>query len=258
MSAVRSCSRPLVDKSLTYELFGYNITDEEPVLWSPEKLAVFLTRKFNTDMESSLLGRIIVAPENDFLIEQALEQNSVKISDWKVSTATIVEGILRLITTNPKIDSSELLKGHKNPRSVLTNVRIDRSPLRSLYLECNDVLIYTLINNYFIAVNKTLWSKAQKGSFITKTIGLQALFDVLKNLCAETLAKKDISVEYFEHTLSNLSKIDFSNDAFRNTSGAGRANIKKFIEAAIGKTSFEYLIEEHRKLYLDIFPDKYN
>src|SRR6185312_9851516 len=46
-----------VDKSLTYELFGYNISDESPDYWTPDKVAVFLTRKLGTEGVSPLRGR---------------------------------------------------------------------------------------------------------------------------------------------------------------------------------------------------------
>ena len=43
-----------VDRSLAFELFGYNLDDEPAESWSPEKLAIFLTRKLNTEDESPL------------------------------------------------------------------------------------------------------------------------------------------------------------------------------------------------------------
>lgn len=41
-----------VDKSLAYEQFGYNLDDEEPESWAPDKLAVFFTRRLNLNPES--------------------------------------------------------------------------------------------------------------------------------------------------------------------------------------------------------------
>jgi DGQHR domain-containing protein len=41
-----------VSKSQTYELFGYNLDDEPPESWSPEKLSVFIARKLNVDPQS--------------------------------------------------------------------------------------------------------------------------------------------------------------------------------------------------------------
>lgn len=60
-ATINSNQKP-VDKSLTYELFGYNIDEEPAELWSPDKLAVFLTRKLSVDLESPLRGRVSIAP----------------------------------------------------------------------------------------------------------------------------------------------------------------------------------------------------
>ena len=43
-----------VDKSLALELFGYDVEDKPSNTWSPEKLAVYLTRKFNFRKDSPL------------------------------------------------------------------------------------------------------------------------------------------------------------------------------------------------------------
>jgi DNA phosphorothioation-associated DGQHR protein 1 len=50
-ATINANQRP-VSKSLTYELFGYNVEDESPEKWTPEKLAVFLSRKLGTDRDS--------------------------------------------------------------------------------------------------------------------------------------------------------------------------------------------------------------
>jgi len=50
-----------VDRSLAYELFGFDTEDEPPQAWTPEKTAVFLTRRLNMDADSPLRGRIVVA-----------------------------------------------------------------------------------------------------------------------------------------------------------------------------------------------------
>ena len=52
-----------VDRSLTFELFGYNVSDEPEEYWTPDKLAVFFARKLATDTDSPLRGRIMVAPK---------------------------------------------------------------------------------------------------------------------------------------------------------------------------------------------------
>jgi DGQHR domain-containing protein len=81
-----------VDKSQTYQLFGYNLDDEPAESWSPEKLAVVLTRKLNVDERSPLKDRIQIAAQDDRVLD---EESVARAKEWSVSTATIVEAIMR-------------------------------------------------------------------------------------------------------------------------------------------------------------------
>ncbi|MDR5778134.1 DNA phosphorothioation-associated DGQHR protein 1 [Caballeronia sp. LZ065] len=228
-ATINSTQKP-VDKSLTYELFGYNIDEEDEKFWSPDKLAVFLTRKLGTDEKSPLKGRIVIAPKKD----DALARMGAG-APWKVSTAVVVEGIMRLITSNPKKDNAGLLDGERKKRSALIALRKDKSPLRAAYLESQDAVIYTMVLNFLIACEGVFWSKAGTGSFITKTVGVQALFDILRGLAADAYEARDISSKYFVNRLGPAGAIDFSEDSFRNASGSGRSLIRRTIEAAITK-----------------------
>jgi DNA phosphorothioation-associated DGQHR protein 1 len=60
-----------VDKSQSYELYGFNLEEEPPEAWSPEKTAVFMCRKLNTDPTSALKDHIIVAAQADAAIGMA-------------------------------------------------------------------------------------------------------------------------------------------------------------------------------------------
>ncbi|MFZ2856548.1 DNA phosphorothioation-associated DGQHR protein 1 [Acidovorax sp.] len=226
-ATINSTQKP-VDKSLTYELFGYNIEEEDEKFWSPDKLAVFLTRKLGTDEKSPLKGRIVIAPKKD----DALARMSAG-APWKVSTAVVVEGIMRLITSNPKKDTANLLDTERKKRSALASLRKDKSPLRAVYLENQDAVVYTMTLNYLIACEGVFWSKAGAGSFITKTVGVQALFDVLRGLAADAYEVRNISSKYFADKLAPAGDTDFSADAFRNASGSGRSLIRRTIEASI-------------------------
>jgi DNA phosphorothioation-associated DGQHR protein 1 len=228
-ATINSTQKP-VDKSLTYELFGYNVAEEPEVQWSPDKLAVFLTRRLNTEQGSPLEGRIIIAPKKDEVLAGLGEGKS-----WKVSTAVVVEGVMRLFTSNPKSDAAALLEEPKRTRTFLADARKDRSPLRSAYLEANDLLIYTLVLNYLRACQQLFWENAGPKSYITKTIGVQALFDILRmKVARDAVAAKTISAQHFVSILKSASHIDFSDERFRNLSGSGRTFIRKEIEAAAG------------------------
>ncbi len=191
-ATINSTQKP-VDKSLTYELFGYNIAEESERYWSPDKLAVFLARKLNAESDSPLQNRVIVAPLNDFLVEGSSHEVS-----WKVSMATVVEGILRLISNNPKRDTNELLTPRPNERMVLQTITPrDKSVLRSEYISGNDQLIYVAVRNFLKASDAVFWTHATKESFIKKTVGVQAFFDVLRKLIPTALEKKDVSEKFF-------------------------------------------------------------
>jgi DNA phosphorothioation-associated DGQHR protein 1 len=227
-ATINSNQKP-VDKSLTYELFGYNIDEEAPAFWSPDKLAVSLTRKLSVDSASPLRGRIQIAPKKDATIAGLVNSN-----DWKVSTAVVVEGVMRLFSTNPKRDAQAMLTPTRSTRMTLNSGPKDRSPMREQFVEVNDQLIFTLVLNFLKACEKSLWSVASSGSFITKTVGVQALFDVLRRVLAPmALAEKNLKVEFFAEILSRASGIDFGSDAYKNASGSGRSAIRKAIEAAI-------------------------
>ena len=221
-----------VNKSLALEQFGY-LTDLTPAVgWSPELLSVYLTRNINQDRDSSFFNHIKVAPQNDdFLFEI-----SQKEQDWLVSTATVVDGFLKLITKNPKFDSNQLSQYVLNDRHRSKLTHKDTSPLRNFYLENNDLFIYKTVVNFFNAAEEELFLKIKykSNSFITKTVGIQALFYVLKVILKDKLkTDKNISVEYFKQFLTNSNNIDF-NDNFFTASGIGKSRIQNIILIAAG------------------------
>jgi DNA phosphorothioation-associated DGQHR protein 1 len=232
-ATINSTQKP-VDRSLTYELFGYNILEEPESSWSPDKLAVFLSRKLNTDIDSPLRSRIAIAPEGDLkLSDERYDQQ------WHVSMATVVDGIVKLYSTNPKSDANELLKTMPPlERSSLRNTRPnDRSPLRPLYLENNDLVVYSIVKNFLSACKVTFWERATPGSFIVKTVGIQAMFDVLRRLAPDILVTKMATTDHFLKTLQPAENIDFSEDQFKNASGSGRGMIKNAILEALNMTA---------------------
>lgn len=232
-----------VDKSQSYELYGFNLEEEPPEAWSPEKTAVFLCRKLNTDNTSALKDHIIVAAQSDATVEDTaiLQKKS-----WAVSTATIVEGLLRLFSSNPKRDrdimhKKELGKGRE--RKLL--IHSDSTPLRKQYLECNDLLIFTITKNYFDAVSALFWN-SDGGSSIRKTVGVQALFDILKQLCSEALKAKDISNDFFAKRLAPCKHMDFTNNYFE-ASGRGRQRIRNALELSLALKSLNDITDNDDK-----------
>jgi len=218
-----------VDRSLTFELFGYNVADEREELWTPDKLAVFFTRKLSTNNDSPLQGKILVAPKRDLALQDLASQ-----ADWQVSTAVVVDGILRLFSSNPKRDSNRMNRNGKRTRKCLEEGPKDRSPLREAYIDGNDALLYKTVLNYVKACDDVFWSHIPTGSFIVRTVGVQAVFDILRKLAPQAYEDKDISVGYFTDKIDAARDVDFSDERFKNASGSGRTFIRKTIERQIG------------------------
>ena len=106
--------------------------------------------------------------------------------------------------------------------------------MRDSFIKGNDLLIYKMVLNYLIASNDVFWSHPSEKSFIVRTVGVQAIFDILRKIAPQSLEEKDISVQYFLDRLDSARNIDFSEERFRNPSGSGRTIIRQEIEEAIG------------------------
>ncbi|WP_461055372.1 ParB N-terminal domain-containing protein [Spirosoma arcticum] len=153
-----------------------------------------------------------------------------------------MDGILRLISTNPKKDKYELQKLplKERVRSILPT---DNSPLRYQYLEALDLVIYKIVFNYFKAAENVLFDNAPVNSSIIRTIGIQGLFDALRRILNQekdidrTLKTADLRKERFVKLFDEVRKVDFSSDFFQ-FSGVGRGNITDVLLVAGGYIEF--------------------
>lgn len=187
-----------VDKNLAYNLFQFDMEQGEPNSWSPETLAVYFTRVLANDNDSPLKGKIKLGTLNS-------------ASNTTISMASFIDGILSLITTNPKNDR-ELLHTKTiesgRDRKMLINVET-KAPLRYLYLSEKDKTLYDLVLNYFSALDITLW----KFDVFRKTLGVHASFDFLRVVCEKYSIEK-MSKEFFVNLLSKANSVDFDDEFF--------------------------------------------
>ncbi len=215
-----------VSRSLALEQFGFNVEDEEKKSWTPEKFAVYTSRKLNfseTD-KSVFFGKIKLAPiYNEDEFKDFLKKESI------VSTAAIVDGILKLITKNPKRDRVEMgqiniFKGRN--RKMLKDIQ-DNSPLREMFIDQKDDDIYRIIKSFFKNVDAILWKNHRDGDYLIKTVGIQALFEILKEILLREKGTIDFqSIEaFFKNKLELFKDIDFS-DNFFTASGLGKSRIQ--------------------------------
>lgn len=217
-----------VDKSLAYQLFGYDLDSKDSTYWAPDTLAIYISRLLEKEKDSPFKGKIrfgMAKEEPQDLIVKANDKDKEK-SEWEISTSTIVEGVCKLISTDPTKDRYFLHKKRviKAKRNVLIENK-SNAPLRDFYLSYKDGQLYDLIVDYFSFISKNIWSQDEL-SFMHKTIGVQALFDLLRDIVIEIKkVKKEVD---FESILPYLNRI--SNDKLSklvvNFSGIGRLQIK--------------------------------
>lgn len=229
-----------VDKSLALEQFGFNVENEPESSWTPEKLAVYFSRKLNFREDSPLYRKIKLAPQYDASF-------SVDRHDWIISTAAIVEGILSLISSNPKRDrvlmaEKKIFSGRS--RKMVANCN-DKTPLRNWYLENRDSDLYNIIVKFFHCVTEVLWSdNRSSSSYIKKTIGILALFDFLKIIVSQVDSDKLQDIDFMSY-IYVANTIDFSDNYF-SASGIGRARIRKILAYVNNLISEEDLSDYER------------
>lgn len=200
-----------VNKSLAYELYGFKLEEEPRELWSPEKLAVYITRKLN-NTDSPLEGKIKLGAE----IEDGDNEGIISLS-------TIVDGILKLISSNPKSDRDTLLnyRNKKGREGLISGTQ--NTPLRSNYISGNDRYIEDVIFDFLKSLEEKLWGEQNENSYLLKTVGFQASFDLLRHYIKNNGGSFD-KFEFME-LIEPISKVDFS-DVFFTASGIGASRIK--------------------------------
>jgi DNA phosphorothioation-associated DGQHR protein 1 len=217
-----------VSKSDAYDMFGFDVDERAPKFWSPETLAVYLTRLLNTEKSSPLFKCILPSADSKLLFREGDESKA----DIRVSLATVVDGILRLISRNPMEDRNTIRRPQNNDRGreCLTS---NGPPLRQFYIKGNDKAIFDLLCNYFAAVQEQVWAPSGQNSYLRKTVGVQALFDVLRELLVKVPIRGDeFSVPALTRRLEPCAKIDPDGTKYQ-ASGIGRSEIRNEILAAL-------------------------
>lgn len=225
-----------VDKSLSLDLFGSNIENEPKEKWNPEKLAVYLTRRFNFSESSPLHKCIKLAPDT-----KALGSDTSKLL---LSTSAMVSGILKLISKNPQKDRDFMaMKKNKffgdDSRKALDD---DGAVLRKLFLNCKDEEIYTILYNYFTKVKKLLLDNQPSDSVLKKTIGILVLFDILKLLLKN-------GRENFEEEINKITNLDYSDKLF-SLSGGGRSCLYRILRCILCLGISKEELKDDEKSYL--------
>lgn len=204
-----------VPKSLAYRLFGYSLDDISREYWPPDLLAVYFSEKFNTTVGGPFYNRL----KNRVLNEK------VEL-DWSISSSVFIDGVLSLISNNPRLDrytinSTENIADKKGRERLRSEKTRDISPLRNLYIKGNDRAIEQVLTMFFNAVKINLWTEKciENNTVLVRTIGISALFQFLRK---KLIDMSDININSLEtlcHELIFVDPGEFTNaDVYPSTS----------------------------------------
>ena len=149
---------------------------------------MYLSRALCVDEKSPLQNRVVLA---------VLKDDQAKIKDWKVSLSSLVESILKLISSQPREDRDAFYskRMEEKERNCL---EIDKSPWRNRYIKMNDKFIYNSVLSYL----DKCYSNVDENSPYKSSIGCAALLEALKEL----LLKDELDFNSIESDLIECFK----------------------------------------------------
>jgi DNA phosphorothioation-associated DGQHR protein 1 len=205
-----------VDKSLAYQLFGYQLDDSTSDYWSPDIVAVKLSREFNIETDSPFYKRIelIKSPKLNKKELGSEVVSSTSSSAWTISSACFISGIVLLLSGNAKNDRYAIGKKNILGHSTRSDLKENRGfPLRNYYLNGNDLAIKMVVERYFKSLQKTLWKNKDDENIVFRAIGITAQFQFLKELLIKNIVELGPSLD-FDDILKDFSDITFDSEYF--------------------------------------------
>lgn len=191
-----------VDKSLAYQLFGYQLDESESMRWSPDILGVKLSRVFNN--EGPFENRIRLIKQQKIINDQG----------WEISSAVFIEGVVSLISGNSKKDKYIVNKrkvvGYGSRSDLHHN---EKYPLRQFYIEGNDKAIVEIVLKYFTSISKTLWCDKRSNDIVFRSVGMAAQFSFLREILVARVLEINKNMD-FDDLLKGFSNIVFDSEYF--------------------------------------------
>lgn len=154
-----------VNKSLVYDLLDFEKAR------SPQKSAHDITVAFDK-FEGGPFYKLI----------KRLGARTPGRTGETLAQATVVNGIIPLISTKPEQDRYSLAKGK---RVRADDSRYEETPLRHLWVDGKDAEMAQILINYFLAVKETwptAWETRETGYILCRTNGFRALIRLFKNI----------------------------------------------------------------------------
>lgn len=204
-----------VSKSLAYDLEAYTKTR------SPQKTAHDIVVALDQHDKSPFYQRI--------------KRLGFKNGDYEnLTQAMLVEELVQLISKNPMEDRDILLRESKQSFSKLRATKLEIYPFgrstqvfRDYFINDDDDMIMTIVFSFFSMVEKKwplAWDKKNKKSVLNRTIGVKALFRLLRDVLKSKKFRGEILKDPQKGFSRLLSEINVDDDFFINLD-ATSANI---------------------------------
>jgi DGQHR domain-containing protein len=199
-----------VHKSLVYDLYDFAKTR------SPQRTAHNIVRLLNSDEKSPLKDKIKILGKADDAEKETITQ------------ATLVESILKYISSNPLKDRDILKRGKKLEQ--ITGEEQKRHFFRNLFILEKDEVIAKVLFNYFISI-KNKWNNAwESNSILVKSTGMIAFMKFLRNAYLNKVKTIGdiVSIEDFAEIMKmiNLNDEDFNTNKYK-PGGLGQSALYK-------------------------------
>ncbi len=195
-----------VSKSLVYDLEAYSKTR------SPQKMEHEITLALAKHPKSPFYGKIKRLGKKEGQFET-------------LTQAALVEEIISLISKDAMKDRDYLIRQEKEAFSVFRKglsrtAYEDNLIFRNVFINGDDSLILKTLTAFFLTVQEkwpNAWDKENNNSILNRTVGINALFRVLREYCREIYLKNgDYKIVNREEFREYFDKIDLNNDYFEN------------------------------------------
>ena len=142
-----------------------------------------------------------------------------------LTQAALVEEIISLISKDAMKDRDYLIRQEKKAFSVFRKglsrtAYEDNLIFRNVFINGDDSLILKTLTAFFLTVQEkwpNAWDKENNNSILNRTVGINALFRVLREYCREIYLKNgDYKIVNREEFREYFDKIDLNNDYFEN------------------------------------------
>lgn len=189
-----------VGKSLVYDLESYTKTR------SPQKTAHEIVVTLDQNKSSPFYGRV-----KRLGFKNGNEEN--------LTQAMLVEEILKLISKDPMKDRDILIRQEKKSFSSFRKAELEVYPIadgkvyRDFFIKDDDKFIILSIIAFFKSVTKKWpqsWLVSNKKSVLNKTVGVKALFRILKYILvnemksSEDIEEQAVKVEFYNKWLDRV------------------------------------------------------